>query len=43
MINSRHAIVVDTIDRIVYEKDSLTPTAMASLSKMMTLLITPMT
>ena len=39
--NSRHAIVVDTkSDRIVYEKDSLTPTAMASLSKMMTLLIT---
>ena len=39
--NSRQAIVVDMdSNRIVYEKNSMTPTAMASLSKMMTLLVT---
>src|SRR3712207_8772398 len=39
--NSRQAIVVDMdSNRIVYEKNSTTPTAMASLSKMMTLLVT---
>src|SRR3712207_7550871 len=39
--NSKQAIVVDMdSNRIVYEKNSMTPTAMASLSKMMTLLVT---
>lgn len=38
---SKHAIVMDMeSNRVVYEKDSMTPTAMASLSKMMTLLLT---